>query len=97
MVNVIIGLLGLDGILKSICLLGSIIAKDSTAENQSRVIISLFTKFSQLLANCIKTTAKMFPDWNDLLELTPKPGSMCVSKLLNGMVSTDTCNTAQLT
>jgi hypothetical protein len=29
--------------------------------------------------------------------MIPKPSSMCVSKLLHGMVTTDTCNTAQLT
>jgi hypothetical protein len=44
MVNVVAGLLGSDGILKSICLSGSIIAEDSTAENQSRAIISSFHK-----------------------------------------------------
>ncbi len=97
LVNVIVGLLGSDGILKSICLSGSIIAKGSTAENQSRAIISLFTESTQLLANWIKTMAEMFPDHDDLLDLIPKPSSMCVSKLLKGMVSTDTYNTAQLT
>ncbi len=97
LVNVVVGLIGSDGILRSICLLGSIIAEDSTAENQSRVIISSFTESSQLLANWIKTTAEMFPDRDDLLDLIPKPSSMCVPKLLKGMVSTDTCNTAQLT
>ncbi len=91
MVNVVVGLLGSDGILKSICLSRSIIAQDSTAENQSRAIISSFTESSQLLADWIKTTAKMFPDQGNLLELIPKPGSMCVLKLLNGIVSTDTC------
>ena len=96
-VNVVVGLIGSDGILRSICLSGSIIAEDSTAENQSRAIISSFTESSQLLADWIKTTAEMFPDRDDLLDLIPKPSSMCVSKLLNGMVSTDTCNTAQLT
>jgi hypothetical protein len=83
--------------LRSICLSGSIIAEDSTAENQSRAIISSFTESSQLLADWIKTTAEMFPDHTDLLDLIPKLSSMCVSKLLKGMVSTDTCNTAQLT
>ena len=97
LVNVVVGLIGSDGILRSICLSGSIIAEDSTAENQSRAIISSFTKSSQLLANWIKTTAEMFPDRDDLLDLIPKPSSICVSKLLKGMVSTDTCNTTQLT
>jgi hypothetical protein len=97
LVNVVVGLIGSDGILRSICLSGSIIAEDSTAENQSCANISSFTESSQLLANWIKTTAEMFPDCADLLDLIPKPNSMCVSKLLKGMVSTDTCNTAQLT
>ena len=39
----------------------------------------------------------MYPDHDDLVNLIPKPSSMCVSKLLNGMISTDTCNTARLT
>lgn len=97
LVNVIIGLLGTDGKLKSICLSGSIIAEDSTAENQSRAIISSFTESAQLLADWIKTTEEMYPDRDDLVNLIPKPSSMCVSKLLNGMISMDTCNTARLT
>ncbi len=97
LVNVVAGLIGSDGILRSICLSGSIIAEDSTAENQSHAIISSFTKSSQLLADWIKTTAEMFPDHADLLDLIPKPSSMCVLKLLKCMVSTDTFNTAQLT
>ncbi len=91
------GLLGSDGILKPICLSGSIIAKDSTAENQSRAIISLFTESAQLLANQIKITAEMFPECDNLLDLIPMPSSMFVSKLLYGMVTTKTCNTSQLT
>jgi hypothetical protein len=66
MVNVVVGLLGSDGILKSICLSGSIIAKDSTAVNQSHAMISLFTESLQLLADWIKTTAEMFPDQDNL-------------------------------
>ncbi len=97
LVNVVVGLLGSDGILKSICLSGSIIVEDATAENQSRAILSLFTESAQLLANWIKTTAEKFPDPDDLLDLISKPSSMCVPKPLKGVVSTDTCNTTQLT
>ena len=97
LVNVVVGLIGSDGIMKSICLSGSIIAEDSTADNQSRAIISSFTESAQLLADWMKTTAEMFLDRDDLLDMIPKPSSMCVSKLLHGMVTTDTCNTAQLT
>ncbi len=56
-----------------------------------------FTKSSLLLADWIKTTANIFPDCDDFSELIPKPGSMCMSKLLNGMISTDTCIPMQLT
>jgi hypothetical protein len=98
LVNVIIGILETNGKLKSICLLGSIIAEDSTAENQSHAIILWYTELAQLLADWIKTAKDMYPDrGDDLVNLIPKPSSMCVSKLLNGMVSTDTCNTAWLT
>jgi hypothetical protein len=71
--GIVVGLLGSDGIFKSICLSGSIIAEDSTAENQSRAIISSFHKSSQLLADWIKTTEEMFPGCNDLISLIPKP------------------------
>jgi len=94
LVNVVVGLLVSDGALRSICLSGSIIAED---ENQSRAIIASFTESAKLLADWIKVTAEMFPNREVLIDLIPKPSSMCVSKLLNGMVSTDTCNTAQLT
>jgi hypothetical protein len=97
LVNVIIGLLSTDGVLKSICLLGSIIAEDSTAENHSRAIISSLVVSSQLLADWIETTNEMYPGREDLVNLIPKQSSMCFSKLPNGMVSTNTCNTAQLT
>ena len=97
LVNVVVRLLGSDGALRSICLSGSIIAEDSTAENQSRAIIASFTESAKILANWVTVTAEMFPNRDDLIDLIPKPSSMCVSKLLNGMVSTDTCNTAQLT
>ena len=97
LVNVVIGLLGTDGVLRSICLLGSIIAEDSTAENQSHAIISSFNELAQLLADWIEMTKEMYPGCDDLVILILRPSSMCVSKLLNGMISTDTCNTAQLT
>jgi len=43
LVNVVVGLLGSDGALRSICLSGSIIAKDSMAENQSHAIIACYS------------------------------------------------------
>ena len=77
LVNVVIGLLGSDGVLRSICLSGSIIAKDSTAENQSRAIIASFTESAKLLADWIKVTAEMFPNRDDLIDLIPSQAA-CV-------------------
>ena len=39
----------------------------------------------------------MFPSRQDLLDMIPEPEDMSPTKLLGGMVSTDTCNTARLT
>jgi len=39
----------------------------------------------------------MFPNCQDLLNMIPDPDDMSPTKLLGGMVSTDTCNTARLT
>ncbi len=39
----------------------------------------------------------MFPNRPDLLDMIPDPDGMSPTKLLVGMVSTDTCNTARLT
>ena len=94
LVNVIVGLLGTDGVLKLICLLGSIIVEDSTFENQSCSIISSFNESAQLLADWIEMMKEMYLGHEDLVNLIPRPSSMCVSKLLNGIISTDTCNTA---
>jgi hypothetical protein len=40
---------------------------------------------------------EMFPNHQDLLNMIPDPDDMSPTKLLGGMVSTDTCNTARLT
>jgi len=77
LVNVVIGLLGSDGVLRSIFLSGSIIAEDSTAENQSRAIIASFTESAKLLADWIKVTAEMFPNRDDLIDLIPSQAA-CV-------------------
>jgi hypothetical protein len=80
LVNVVVGLLGTDGVLKLICLLESIIAEDSTAENQSRAIISSFNESSQLLADWIKTMEEMFPGCDDLVNSIDQSQAACVSQ-----------------
>ena len=94
LVNVVINIINKAGDFKSICLSGSIIAEDSTAEEQSRSIIASFGEAGQLLREWKEVTSEMFPNCQDLIDMIPDPSDMSPTKLLGGMVSTDTCNTA---
>ena len=85
-----------DGELKSICLYSSIIACDGTAEEQACTIIALFQEFKQLLDYWREVTLENYPNQPDLHKQIPPSTSMCPSKLLGGMLSTDTCSTALL-
>jgi hypothetical protein len=96
-VNAVINIINESGDFKSICLSGSIIAEDSTAEEQSRSIIASFGEAGQLLHEWKDVTLEMFPRRQDLIDMIPDPSDMSPTKLLAGMVSTDTCNTARLT
>jgi hypothetical protein len=96
-VNVVINIINDTGDLKSICLSGSIIAEDLTAQEQSRSIIASFGEAGQLLREWKDVTSEMFPNRQDLIDMIPDPSGMSPTKLLGGMVSTDTCNTARLT
>ena len=96
LVNVVINIINETGDLKSICLSGSIISEDSTAQEQSRSIISSFGEAGQLLRKWKDVTSEMFPNCQDLIDMIPDPSDMSPTKLLGGMVSTDTCNTDRL-
>ncbi len=76
---------------------GSIIAEDSTAEEQSLATIASFGEAGQLLQEWKDVTLEMFPQCQDLIDMIPDPSDISPTKLLGGMVSTDTCNTARLT
>jgi hypothetical protein len=97
LVNVVINIINKAGDIKSICLSGSIIAEDSTAEEQSQAIIASFGEAGRLLRDWKEVTFEMFPNCPDLLDMILDPNSMSPTKLLGGMVSMDTCNTAWLT
>jgi hypothetical protein len=58
---VVINIINESGDFKSICLSGSIIAEDSTAEEQSRSIIASFGEAGQLLHEWKDVTLEMFP------------------------------------
>ena len=94
LVNVVMNIINDSGNFQSICLSGSIIAEDSTAQEQSRAIIASFGESGQLLHEWKDVTSEMFPNRHDLIDMIPNPSDMAPTKLLGGMVSTDTCNTA---
>jgi hypothetical protein len=76
LVNVVINIINEAGDLKSICLSGSIIAKDSTMEEQSRAIIASFGKAGHLLRDWKEVTFEMFPNCPVLLDMIPDPNGM---------------------
>ena len=96
LVNVVIGMLDSDGALKSICLSCSIIARDGTAEEQACTIIASFQEFKQLLDDWWEVTLEKYTNRPDLHKQNHPSTIMCPSKLLGGMLSTDTCPTALL-
>ena len=85
-----------DGALKSICLSCSIIARDGTSEEQACAIIASFQDFKQLLDDWQEVTLEKYPNRPDLHKQIPPSTSICPSKLLGVMFSTDTCPTALL-
>ncbi len=85
-----------DGVFKSICLLPLIIAEDGTADEQSCAITVSFREAGQLLWDRKLVTAELYPNHPELACKTPNPDD-CPTKLLGGMVSTDTCITARKT
>jgi hypothetical protein len=97
LVNDVINIINEAGDFQSISLSGSIIAEDSTVEEQSQAIIASFGEAGQLLREWKEVMLQMFPSRQDMLDMIPEPEDMSPMKLLGGMVSIDTCNTARLT
>ena len=97
LVNIVINIINEGGDFKSICLSGLIIAEDSTAKEQSRAIIAFFGEAGRLLLEWKEVTKEMFPNRQDLINMILDPTDMSPTKLLGGIVSTNTCNTARFT
>ena len=96
-VNVVVSIVESDNQLKTICMSGSIIPLDGTAEEQSRAIIGSFHESGKLLKAWRDMTAKMYPDEPELADLIPQPEELSPTKLLGGFISHDNCATANLT
>ena len=95
LVNLVMTIIDNDDQLKTICLSGSIISRDGTADNQARSIIGQFQESGRMLDEWRETTVEMFPGRDDLLVRIPTSNSMCVSRMLRTQTTTDTCSTAQ--
>jgi len=93
-VNVVISILSSDNELKTKCILGSIISKDGTADEKSRVIIGAFNESGRLLEEWREITVAMYMDDIELLESIPKGDAMSPTKLIGGFISHDSCATA---
>jgi len=75
----------------------SIISKDSTADEQSRTIISAFNDSGRLLQEWRDMTCDMYPGDNDLVATIPNSNDMSPTKLIGGFLSHDNCATANKT
>jgi hypothetical protein len=60
-VNVVISVITSDNELRTICMSGSIISKDGTADEQSRAIIGAFNDSGHLLDEWCNMTTGMYP------------------------------------
>jgi len=96
-VNVVISILSDDNELKTICISGSIISKDGTADEQSHAIIGAFNDSGRLLQEWRDMTTTMYPDEIELLSTIPKSEDMSPTKLIGGYISHDNCATANKT
>ncbi len=96
-VNVVISIINNDNQLRTICMSGSIISKDGTADEQSRAIISAFRDCGRLLKEWGDITAVMYPGEDNLLAAIPNSDDMSPVKLIGGFLSQDNCATVNKT
>jgi hypothetical protein len=96
-VNVVISIITSDNKLRTICMSGSIISKDGTADEQSRAIIGAFNDPGCLLEDWREMTTEMYPNDIELLALIPHSSDMSPTKPIAGFLSHDNCATANKT
>jgi len=99
-VNIVMGLLTKDDELRTVCLTGSLLCEDGTAESQSKAIIAEFRECGEKLDELRSFLSEMYSDDGDLpalLDLLPIGDDMHPSRMLGGTLEHDTCSTAQLT
>ena len=95
-VNAVTGVLDENKKLKNICLTGSIICDDGTAEEQSKAIIAAFKESGKMLDEWREEMEEMYPDFPELKELRSTGEDLDPSRMCCATISHDTCSTAQL-
>jgi hypothetical protein len=95
--NAVVGILT-DGGFKMVNLSSGILAENETAKCLTGSIICTFKEGGQLLDDWRIVLKRLYPSRQDLLDMIPQSQALTSAKLANdGMVSTDTCNTARKT
>ena len=80
---------------KNVALSSSIVAKDSTGEEQVLAIERTFAEGRELLLHWRNITTRMYPGNSDLLNRIPLPSKLTLARLhKNGWLMTDNCPTA---
>jgi hypothetical protein len=80
----VISIITSDNEMRTICMSGSIISKDGTADEQSRAIICAFNDSGRLLDEWRDMTTEMYLDDDELLALIPISADMSPTKLIGG-------------
>ena len=94
------GLLREDGELRTVCLTGSLICEDGSAELQSKAIIAEFGESGKMLGELRSFLSKMYSDDKELpalLDLLPSGDDLHPSRMMGGTLCHDTCSTTQCT
>ena len=95
--NCVMSILNKDKKLETICISGSIITKDGTADVQSKAIVESFYESVEFLNRWRETTEEIYADHDDLDSMCqeiPSSDALCPSRILGGMISGDNCPAA---
>ncbi len=95
--NAVVGILT-DGGFKMVTLLSGILAENKTVECPTGSVVRTFKEGGKLLEGWRTVLTWLYPHCQDLINMIPQSNEFTLTKLAkNGMVSTDTCNTARKT
>jgi hypothetical protein len=81
-----------------VTLLSGILVENETAECLTGSIVQTFKEGGKLFEGWRTVLSQLYPHCQDLINMIPQSNELILTKLTkDGMVSTDTCNTARMT